>query len=553
MTELALQDETLFAPIAGLRDFSVDGDRYYRVLAESDDPILSVGGILGLIERDAVQHGDLPRLRELCRHGAVRRRAFNHFTRLSDHILAAEVAALGPDTVKDLEKASIEARSRNDNGKQRDVEIAKYLAWGEVGMLRNAATSAELVEGWRGTVQILAKAVAVRPDDPKAFSALATTLESARRYDLLEYVLSQAVGIEMLELQADVFRAGVRLAAGDAEGCLSQLKEFEDRGRAARRQYSIGAAGEQLRAKAHYKLGRYREAFRSYASMNTIDAASFEPTSYIADCLARNAQAVPPLPALDRPNYVMMLGFPRSGTTMLENALAAHPRVETFEEVPSIHATTSYIDRGNKGQTEHEPRSAALYLEARERYFSALDRLRQKNGADTYVDKLPIRSLIAPFMKHLIPSQRFIFSIRHPYDVALSCFQQRFGANPAMANFLNLLDTIRIYDLTMTEWFKVHSLDDPSVHYVRYDDLVTDFETVMRSTLGFLGLDWNPAVLEFAERASERANRTPSYQKVRQGLSLGVQTYWRNYDFLFTQAEAAPLTKWAKFFGYETF
>jgi tetratricopeptide (TPR) repeat protein len=553
MTELALRDETLLAPIAVLRDFSLDGDKYYRALASSDDPILAVGGMLGLIERDAVRHGDLPRLRELGGQSAVRRRAFNYFVRLSDHILAAEMAAMGPVTIADLEKASIEARSQNDNGKQRDVEIAKYLAWGEVSMLRNAATSAELVEGWRGAVPILAKAVAVRPDDPKAFSALATMLENARQFDLLEHTLSQATGIEMLEVQADVFRAGVSLASGDSEGCLARLREFEDRGRSAARQYSIGAAGEQLRAKAQYKLGRYREAFRSYASMNTIDAASFEPTSYLADCLARNAQVVPNLPALNRPNYLMMLGFPRSGTTMLENALAAHPRVETFEEVPAIHAATTYIDRGNKGQTEHEPGGTALYIEGRERYFSSLDRLRQKNGADTYVDKLPIRSLIAPFMKQLLPNQRFIFSIRHPYDVALSCFQQRFSANPAMANFLNLRDTIRIYDLTMTEWFKVHSLDDPSVHYVRYDDLVTNFETVMRSTLGFLGLDWNPAVLEFAERASERANRTPSYQKVRQGLSLGIQTYWRNYDFLFTQAEAAPLTKWAKFFGYETF
>lgn len=553
MMTLALQDETALAAISRLRDFSLDNDRYYRSLAASEDPILAVGGIVGLMQRDAIQYSDLPRLRELCGHGAVRRRAFNYFVRLSDHILAAEVAAAGPDTIQDLEKANIEARSRNDNEKQRDVEIAKYLAWGEVSMLRNAATSAELVDGWRGAAPILAKAVAVKPDDPKAFSTLATMLDSAGRYDLLQYMLSQAVGIEMLELQADIFRAGALLAAGDAEGCLSRLKEFEDRGRTAARQYSIGAAGEQLRAKAYYKLKRYREAFGSYASMNRIDAAAFEPTSYIADCLARNAQVVPPLPAFDRANYVMMLGFPRSGTTMLENALATHPRVETFEEVPSIHAATTYIDRGDKGQTEHEPRSVALYVEGRERYFSSLDRLRQKQGADVYVDKLPIRSLIAPFMKRLIPNQRFIFSVRHPYDVALSCFQQRFGANPAMANFLNLRDTIRIYDLTMTEWFKVHSMDDPSVHYVRYDDLVTDFETITRGTLEFLGLEWDPAVLEFAERAGERANRTPSYQKVRQGLSLGIQTYWRNYDFLFTQAEAAPLTKWAKFFGYETF
>jgi len=549
----ALPDETLLTPIAGLREFAVDGDRFFRTLASSDDDVLAVGGVLGLIERDAVQYGDLPRLRELCRHGAVRRRAFNYFSRLCDDVLAAEVAAIGPDTIEDLEKAGIEARSRNDSAKQRDVEIARYLSGGEVSMLHKAASSAELVEGWRGAVAILAKAVTVRPDEPKAFSILAAMLENAGRYDLLDRTLSQVTGIEILELQAEIFRAGACLAAGDAEGCLSQLKEFEERGRAAPRQYFVGAAGEQLRGKAYHKLGRFKEAYRSYASMNTIDASSHKPTSYIADCLARNVQVIPDLPPLDRPNYVMMVGFPRSGTTMLENALAAHPRVETFEEVPSIPAVTTRIDRGNKGQTEYEPGSVALFVDARERYFSSLDRLVRKHSAEVYVDKLPLRSLIAPFLKHLLPNQRFVFSIRHPYDVALSCFQQRFSVNPAMANFLNLLDTIRLYDLTMTEWFKVHSLNDPSVHYVRYEDLVTDFEATARRTLTFLALDWDSDVLKFAERAGERASRTPSYQKVRQGLSLGIQTYWRNYDFLFTQPGAAPLTKWAKFFGYETF
>ncbi|OEO30106.1 hypothetical protein VW23_022950 [Devosia insulae DS-56] len=552
MTVPAFQHEKLLAPIVGLADLNADSDEYYRTLARSDDTILAVGGVLGLMERDAFQQRDLSRLLDLSRHGAVRRRAFRYFDHSHDHMLAAEIAALGPDMIEDLEKLSIEARSRNDAGRQRDVEIAKYVAWGEVSMLRNAATYAEVADGWRGSVKILAKAVAVRPDDIKSFSALATMLEGAGRYDLLEYVLLRVVGIDKLERHAALFRAVVQLVKGDAKGCLLLLKELEDAGRADDGRFSIGSTGEQTRAKAHYKLGQFREAYRSYASMNALEAASFAPTSYISDCLARNAQEVPSLPEFDRPNYVMMVGFPRSGTTMLENALASHPRIETFEEVPTFQTATAYIDRGNKGQTEHEAQSVALFVEARERYFSSLDRLARKDGADVYVDKLPARSLIAPFVKRLLPNQRFIFSIRHPYDVALSCFQQLFGATPATANFLNLVDTIRLYDLTMTEWFKVHSLEDPLVHYVRYDDLVPDFEAVTRNALAFLSLDWDPAVLTFAERAGDRAARTPSYQKVRQGLSLGVQTYWRNYDFLFTQPQAAPLTKWAEFFGYET-
>jgi hypothetical protein len=95
-------------------------------------------------------------------------------------------------------------------------------------------------------------------------------------------------------------------------------------------------------------------------------------------------------------------------------------------------------------------------------------------------------------------------------------------------------------------------MDDPRVHYVRYDALVTDIEPTIRAALAFLGAGWDPGVLDFASAAQTRAARTPSYQKVRQGLSIGVQSSWRNYDFLFTGADAKPLRKWAEFFGYET-
>src|SRR4051812_27454941 len=83
-----------------------------------------------------------------------------------------------------------------------------------------------------------------------------------------------------------------------------------------------------------------------------------------------------------------------------------------------------------------------------------------------------------------------------------------------------------------------------------YDDLVTDFEQSIRGVLEFLGLHWDPAVLGFAKLAENRGARTPSYQKVRQGLTIGVQSSWRNYGFLFQSEAAGPLRKWVEHFGY---
>jgi hypothetical protein len=192
------------------------------------------------------------------------------------------------------------------------------------------------------------------------------------------------------------------------------------------------------------------------------------------------------------------------------------------------------------------------YSAARVRYFAELRANRRKPEADILIDKMPIRSADAEFVTKLFPEWRYIFSVRHPFDVALSCFKQRFVPNTAMENFRTIEGTARLYDFAMTEWFKRHTMDDPNVHYVRYDELVTNFEPVTLGVLYFLGAEWDDAVREFAAAAEKRSVKTPSYQKVRQGLSIGVQTQWRNYDFVFQSPAAEPLHKWAEFFGYPT-
>lgn len=121
-----------------------------------------------------------------------------------------------------------------------------------------------------------------------------------------------------------------------------------------------------------------------------------------------------------------------------------------------------------------------------------------------------------------------------------------------MEVFQFVVDATALYDFTMTQWFSQFSRASTEVCYVRYESLVTEFALTTDRILSFLGLDWNASVANFAETAETRSARTPSYAKVRQGLSIGVQTSWRNYDFLFNTPEAKPLHKWAEFFGYPT-
>ena len=134
----------------------------------------------------------------------------------------------------------------------------------------------------------------------------------------------------------------------------------------------------------------------------------------------------------------------------------------------------------------------------------------------------------------------------------LSCFKQSFTPNAAMENFRTLEDACEFYDRVMSIWFGVFPAESERVLYVRYDELVTDFEEQVTPRAGFPRAS-NGATRCCASRSSRTSRKvaTPSYGKVRSGLALGVQSSWKNYRFLFDTPHGAKLHKWVDRFGYE--
>jgi hypothetical protein len=351
-----------------------------------------------------------------------------------------------------------------------------------------------------------------------------------------------------------IAEGALRSLSGDHAGAIEILRAFDP----ARMSASAALApltnqAQIMRAEAYDRLGDYRASYNEYVEANARGRdRKINPSAHYESLKARKALAVPLLPADPRADVIQMLGFPRSGTTLLENALAAHPLIETFEEIPSHKAAAVFIFGRRDRAMLAEADAVSLYLGARERYYREIDIRRRKPQARILIDKLPIQSGDASFMKRLFPDRRYIFSIRHPFDVVLSCFRQQFAPNASMENFRTIEDSIRLYDFTMRQWFETFNLESPEVCYVRYEALVEEFEPMMRRVFDFLGIAWDDSVTGFAASAESRSYKTPSYQKVRKGLTIGVQTYWRNYGFLFQTFEAEPLRRWAEFFGYST-
>ena len=255
----------------------------------------------------------------------------------------------------------------------------------------------------------------------------------------------------------------------------------------------------------------------------------------------------------ERPHPVFLVGFPRSGTTLLDTILRSHHAIEVVEEKPTVWNMLNAVERlpgGCPGALAdlHPDQLAAL----RRTYFTELDKhLKSRDRSVVVVDKLALNAIEAGLIHRVFPKARFLFAQRHPCDCVLSCFMQNFGINDAMVNFLDLEDAARLYDRVMTLWGQYRAVLPLDVHTLRYESLIEAFEETLSPLLDFLGLDWDDGMRRYAETASSREIiNTPSYNQVTQPLYSRACGRWRRY-----REPLAPvlplLLPWAERFGYD--
>jgi tetratricopeptide (TPR) repeat protein len=541
------------APLSELSHLTTAGRNaaaYFGPLIKSDDEVLRVGSWCVLLDRGEIEPNQFGDIVRLARYGAIRVRAFRFFQGCWEHDLAAQVAATPATSQTDADTRAMQAELDYDAQGAVEAHLLNYLATGSIEVLQKAIPLAEEAGGWRESLPIAIKLAILYPHDPGTASDLLEVIYSSGQADLLEAAIRQYESVGLHAPVLLLYSAALSMLRRDPAQSMQRLQQLS-RVRADVLQRTMRRnLAMRLTAEGFEKLGDYRKAYAAYAELKKADPSNPVKLDQYYSVLRRGETLkVPPLPTDPRTNYFVMTGFARSGTTLLENALNSHPQIETFEETSAGTSMQYYIDR-NLLQVKEGTDLTAMYLGARERYYSELDRRHRKMDASIFIDKMPMRSAEAKLVAKVFPDRRYIFSIRHPFDVVLSCLKQYFSRNMAMDHFRSFDSAVALYDYVMTQWFGTFSMEDPRVHYIRYDRLVTEFEDVMRGTLEFLGAGWDEGVLEFAKAADERRARTPSYAKVRQGLSIGVQTQWRNYGFLFQSPVAQPLHKWAKFFGY---
>ena len=476
------------------------------------------------------------------------------------HYALARIALLKNDAREGIERARAAIAIDPSNGAYH-FALARLLR--DDGRMREA-------------LDAYARAALLEPRNADAHAESAAILERLSRFDEARASIERALAADPRHEMARVFGARIAFRAAaepDAEALEAWARTLRPIATHANQRLARSIAWSVL-ADIHDARGEVDEAFDAIGASNALEREIQHAPS--DDDRARYLAAIDAIaPAMSReraerwraeapddglPDPALLVGFPRSGTTMTERALSAHPRVRAIEERPTFERTRDEMVRmmGARARELSVAEMADALTPAqvgrlREFYWECV---REELGGEAIadgtlvLDKLPLRILLLPLVNRLFPDARVLVALRDPRDVCLSCLRQRFAMNVPMSFFLDLQDTARLYAHTMRAWLETRGAYSLPWLEVRYEDTVSDFPTRMREILAFLGLAWDDAVLSFHERAADRPSTTPSYHAIRAGVSTRAVGRWRAYEGCLAPILPA-LEPFVGAFGYE--
>ncbi len=224
-----------------------------------------------------------------------------------------------------------------------------------------------------------------------------------------------------------------------------------------------------------------------------------------------------------------LIGFPRSGTTLLDTILRSHPKIEVIEEKPMVLKMLNLIKNNNLSSFKNISESEVS--EMRKEYFSEINKnIKKFNKSNIYIDKLPLNIVNVGEILRIFPNAKFILAIRHPIDCVLSCYMQDFKLNEAMINFLDIKSAAILYKTTMELWEQYNSIFKINYVQIKYEDLIDDFEKNIKNVIRFLNLSWDKSLLDYRKTAINREKiSTPSYYQVVQPIYKHAAQRWEKY------------------------
>lgn len=424
---------------------------------------------------------------------------------------------------------------------ERDPILLANLAWSLKNQGRAASARALYEEALRAN-----------PNEIKTLLGWAALEEADRNFPRAQALLDQAEALAPGNAAVRLARATCFEREGRADAALALLDADDEAAR--------GATEWSQKGRLLDRLGRHPEAFAAFAAGKARARAEGAPTylAAAAEDLARRlrgfftSERLATLPGAAPGGAgaqpIFILGFPRSGTTLIEQILTSHPEITAGDELPFINDLAQSLPRILDSTLAYPEALAELWMADRR---DGLARLREsylraarlagvpaegdhgpRPAARWFTDKMPLNETHLGLIALLFPESPLIHLIRHPLDVVLSVFSNHLTHGYYCAAELETI--ARHYGLVMD--LVAHYRGQMTLRYLplRYEDVVAAPEASVRRLLGFIGADFDPACLAFHE--NRRHARTASYAQVTEPLYDRSLGRYRHY-----LAELAPV------------
>lgn len=301
------------------------------------------------------------------------------------------------------------------------------------------------------------------------------------------------------------------------------------------------------------ELQRAKETPYLQASKKALDGMADLASRLTREDFDRWRNEAQDLPQL---RLALLTGFPRSGTTLLEQLLDAHPDLVSSEERDFIGVELMRQVKSGQGAKPLSDVLNDLNLDqiavGREQYLPAMEYLLgEAIGDRMHLDKNPAYNLLIPVVLRFFPETRLIIALRDPRDVVLSCYLRYLPLNAVSVQFLTVERTAELYARHMRAWLAYRERIETPWCEVRYENTVADAACEARRALDTLGLAWSDKVLNYRQRLGrERLVSSPTYEAVSQPITSRAIGRWRHYEQHLEPAfdKLEPLLR---AFGYE--
>jgi tetratricopeptide (TPR) repeat protein len=413
---------------------------------------------------------------------------------------------------------------------RRDPIVLANLAWN----LKNQGQMAE-------SRRLYAESAEAAPEVVPTLLGWARMEEADRNFARAGELLDRAERLRPDDPSILLTRAVLNGRIGDYAAALGVLDRVAERG-------AGGLGANELLEKGRLldRLGRYDEAFAAFTEGKRLcrekaglvyqDEAARQLAEHLKGFFTEARIRILPRAGVrdDSLQPIFVLGFPRSGTTLVEQTLSAHPSIVAGDELPFINEITQTMQRTFNSPLGYPEALAELWMgdrrhgldELRDYY---LERVRRQGVATAdarwFTDKMPLNETHLGLIALLFPQAPLIHVLRHPLDVVLSVFSNNlthgffcaYALDSAARHYRLVLDLVEHYRAEMTLRYLP----------IRYEDIVEEQPASVRRMLDFIGEPFDARCLAFHE--NRRYARTASYAQVTEPLYDASRYRWRHY------------------------